>query len=560
LNKDKRIVIIGGTACGPKAAARARRCDPHAGITIIEQDSGVSTATCGFPYYVSGVIPSNNNLRVRGPDYFKSVLDVDLLLHTRAEKIVRNAHSIVTIDLKTGKNMDIEYDKLVIATGSSPVIPDIEGKNLQGIFTLSKIEDAEMIKGYIARNKIAKTVIIGAGFIGLEMAEAFSTLGTNVTIIEALDRVMPQFFDFEMSAILEKHLRDKGINVYCGHRVTGFRGDGDGMVSMVITDKMTVETQLVLLATGTRPNVQLARDAKLNIGSSGGIAVNEYLQTSDPDIYAGGDCVQNLHRITGQQVLVPLGSTANKHGRIIGTNITGGSDTFPGVLGTGIAKVFDFNAGRVGLTEMQAKQSGYKEITCLTGGMEHAGYYPGSRDFVVKLVVDGKNNRVLGGQLIGAGDVAKRVDVLVTAITFGATVQDMSDLDLAYAPPYNGAFDPIHHASNTIRNKQDNLARGVPPAEVKAKLDNNDDFILLDVRSPLEWQAFHIDAPQSQLIPLDKLREKILEISRDKEIIILCHTSVRAYIAQRILDGAGYENVKFMDGSLISWPYPTKKN
>ena len=558
MNKDNRIVIIGGIACGPKAAARARRCDPHARITIIEQDGGVSTATCGFPYYVSGVITSNDSLQVRGPDYFKSVLDIDLLLHTRAHKIDCNAHIVEAIDLKTDKKTGIEYDKLVIATGSVPVVPDIEGKNLQGIFTLNKIEDAEMIKSYIARNKIAKTVVIGAGFIGLEMAEAFSTLGTNVTIIEALDRVMPEFFDFEMSAILEKHLHDKGINVHCGHRVTAFQGNGDGMVSTVITDKTTVDAQLVLLATGTRPNIQLARDAKLKIGSCGGIAVNEYLQTSDPDIYAGGDCVQNLHRITGKQVLVPLGSTANKHGRIIGTNVTGGTDAFPGVLGTGIAKVFDFNAGRVGLTEVQARQSGYTDINCLTGGMEHAGYYPGWRDFVVKLVVDSKSNRVLGGQLIGAGDVAKRVDVLVTAITFGATIEDMAELDLAYAPPYNGAFDPLHHAANTIRNKQDNLARGIPPAEVKAKLDNNDDFILLDVRSPLEWRAFHIEAPQSQLIPLDKLREKMNDLPLEKEIVIICHTGVRAYIAQRILDGADFKNVRFMDGSLISWPYQIK--
>jgi NADPH-dependent 2,4-dienoyl-CoA reductase/sulfur reductase-like enzyme/rhodanese-related sulfurtransferase len=557
LNKDKRIVIIGGTACGPKAAARARRCDPKAQIIIVEQGAGVSTATCGFPYYVSGVITSNSSLQVRGPDYFKKVMDIDILLRTRAQQINRNAHTIATTDLETQKNLEIEYDKLVIATGSTPVVPEIEGNHLGGIFTLSKIEDAEMIKNYVTRNKISKTVIIGAGFIGLEMAEAFSSLGAETTIIEALDRVMPSFFDFEMSALLEKHLRHKGVNVYCGQRVTAFQGNSEGWLNSVITDKLTIEAQLVLLAAGTRPNTQLAKDAELNIGASGGIAVNEYLQTSDPDIYAGGDCVENVHRITGKKVLVPLGSTANKHGRIIGTNITGGSDTFPGILGTGIAKVFDFNAGRVGLTEEQAEKSGYKRIICLTGGTEHAGYYPGSRDFVVKLVADSENNKVLGGQFVGPGDVSKRLDVLVTAISFGATVDDLANLDLAYAPPYNGAIDPVQHAANTIRNKQVNLARGISPMEVKAKLDRDDDFILLDVRSPIEWRGFHIEAKQSQLIPLDKLREKMGDLPRDKEIVILCHTSVRAYIAQRILDGGDFKNVKFMDGSLIAWPYQT---
>lgn len=554
---NKNIVIIGGTACGPKAAVRARRCDPQARITIIERYQGISTATCGFPYYISGVIPSQDSLQVRGPDYFKQVMDIDIFLHTRAEKIDRTSHTIDTINLQNGKQLKVEYDKLVLATGSSPVVPDIAGKQLRGIFTLSNIQDTSAIKSYMTARNVNKIVIIGGGFIGLEMAESFAALGAEVTIVEALEWIMPAFLDFEMAALLEKHIRSKGINVLCSERVNSLQGKEDNSVSSVITDKRSIESQLVLLAVGTRPNVQLARDSGLDIGSRGGISVNEQLQTSDPDIYAGGDCVENLHRITGRKVLVPLGSTANKHGRIIGTNITGGNDTFPGVLGTGIAKVFDFNIGRVGLTEKEAAASGYDVVTCLVEGNEHARYYPGSKVFMVKLIVDKSNRKLLGAQLAGPGNVSKRLDVLVTALSFGASVDDIASLDLAYAPPYNGAIDPVHHAANTVRNKLDGLARGVSPMEVKSRLDNKDDFTLLDVRSVMEWRNQHIEAKQEKLIPLDKLREKLDELSMDSDIIIYCHTSYRAYLAQRILDGAGFKNTKFMDGSIAAWPYET---
>jgi len=559
VNGNRRIVVIGGTACGPKAAARARRCDPGARITIIEQGAGVSSATCGFPYYVSGVIEKRSSLLVRGPDYFKKVMNIDVLLQTRAQKIDVAARAVEVINLETQKISKLEYDKLVIATGSVPLVPDIEGKHLGGVFTLSRLEDAEAIKNFVTLHKLKKAAIIGAGFIGLEMAEAFATLGIEVTVVEALNWVMPAFFDFEIAAHLEKHLRSNGVKVYCGQRVTGLQGDKQGLVCMVTTTDGSLETQLVLLAVGTRPAVQLARDAGLVIGERGGIVVNEYLQTNDPDIYAGGDCVENIHRLTGKKVLVPLGSTANKHGRVIGTNITGGSDVFPGVLGTGIAKVFEFNVGRVGLTEPEARVSGYTVATSLVLGNEHAAYYPGSKQFLLKLIADKNGGRVLGGQMVGLGDVSKRLDVLATALSFGATVNDLANLDLAYAPPYNAALDPLHHAANTLRNKQSNLAKALTPGEVKTKLERGDDFILLDVRSQAEWKEERIETRQSTLIPLDKLRERLVDLPRDKEIITLCHSSVRAYQAQRILEGAGFTKVKFMDGSLVAWPYQTSK-
>ena len=555
---QNHIVIIGGTACGPKAAARARRCDPAAKITIIEQGEDLSTATCGLPYYVSGVIQNEDNMVARQPDFFEITMDMEVLTETRATAIDPKAHTVEIIDLETKQCSTIEYDKLVLATGSKPAVPDWEDKDLDGIFTLTDIPDANAIRAYLSNlgNK-KEVVIVGAGLIGLEMAEAFVNLGCNVTILEALDRVLPTLLDSDIAALVEKHLQDRGVRVICGRPVTGFQGDENGRVRKVMTRDTEFETDLVLLALGVRPDVTLVKDAGLTIGSAGGLSINQYLQTSEPDIYAGGDCVENINLITRKPVLAPMGSTANKHGRIIGTNVTGGKDTFPGVLGTAIVKVFDYNVGRAGLNESQAREAGYDTVISIVPSPEHATYYPGARDIIVKLMAEKSTGKLLGGQVVGTGDTAKRIDVLATALTFGATVEDLANIDLAYAPPYNSALDPLHNADNVIRNKQSGYARTLTPAEVKNKLEKGDRFVLLDVRSPLEWTDWRIDAEQVRLIPLTELRRRLGELSRDEEIVIYCRTSVRAYQAQRILDGAGFKNATFMDGSLDAWPYDT---
>jgi len=552
---EKKIVIIGGTACGPKAAARARRCDPHAQITIVEQGENLSVATCGLPYYVSGVIDSQSDLIARGRDFFKGVMNIDVFTRTRALAIDRKTHRVEILNLGTNQASTIEYDKLVLATGSTPTVPDLKGKNLSGVFTLSRIEEAQAIRNLVSPREIKKAVIIGAGLIGLEMAEALVSQGLEVSVVEALDWVLPTLLDFEVAAYLEKHLRDKGVKLLLGQEVIGFDGDKKGWVNKVITEKTELETNLVLLAIGVRPNTRLAEDASLSIGSTGGIAVNHHLQTSDPDIYAGGDCVENVNLITQQKILAPLGSTANKHGRVVGTNVTGGDETFPGVLGTAIAKVFDYNVARVGLSQWQAEKAGYDVVTCLVPGYEHATYYPKGKEILVKLVAERSNNRLLGGQVVGAGDTDKRIDVLATALTFGATVDDLANIDLAYAPPYNSALDPLHNAANVVRNKQSGYARTLSPVEVENKLQRGDNFILLDVRSPGEWEAYRIEVPQARLLPLRELRRRLDELPKDTEIVTFCQTSVRAYQAQRILDGAGFKDVKFMDGSISAWPY-----
>ncbi len=555
MERQNNIVIIGGTACGPKAGARARRCDPQARLTIVEQGEDLSTATCGLPYYVSGIIDSESDLVVRGHDFFRDVMNIKVLTRTKALAIDRKAGEVEVLNLETNRVSTIGYDKLVLATGSIPVVPDLEGRDLKGIFTLTKIKDANAIRNLISLHETNKAVIIGAGLIGLEMAEAFVSQGLEVTVIEALDWVLPALLDFEVAAYVERHLRGKGVNLLLGQRVAGFEGDANGRARKVVTEDTELETGLVLLALGTRPNTRLAHDAGLTIGSTGGITVNQYLQTSDADIYAGGDCVENVNLITGQKMLAPLGSTANKHCRVIGTNVTGGCETFPGVLGTAIAKVFDYNVARVGLNELQASEAGYDVVTSLVPGYEHATYYPKGKEILVKLVADRSNNRLLGGQVVGPGETAKRIDVLATALTFGASVDDIANLDLAYAPPYNSALDPLHNAANVIRNKQSGYAKALTPMQVENKLESGDDFILLDVRSPAEWETCRIEATQARLLPLRELRARLNELPLNVEVVTFCQTSVRAYQAQRILDGAGFTSVEFMDGSIAAWPY-----
>ena len=325
-----------------------------------------------------------------------------------------------------------------------------------------------------------------------------------------------------------------------------------------MTDKQTIDADLVLIAGGVRPNAQLASDAGLEIGPHGGIMVNERMQTSDPDIYAGGDVVESRNLITGDWAYVPLGSTANKHGRVIGTNLTGGDDTFPGILGTAIVKVFGYNVARTGLTEQQARERDYEVTSCVAPGADRPHYYPGAQQIVLKLIADTKTRRVLGSQIIGPGDVAKRIDVLTTAISMGATVDQVANLDLAYAPPYSEALDNVITAANVLRNILDGVAQKVTPGEVKARIEAGEDFLLLDVRSPQEYEAVRIEDPRVRLLPLGKLRGSLATLPKDKPIVTFCKVSLRGYEAQRILSNAGFTNVSFMEGGISTWPYGLK--
>jgi NADPH-dependent 2,4-dienoyl-CoA reductase/sulfur reductase-like enzyme/rhodanese-related sulfurtransferase len=564
MGDSHKIVVIGGVACGCKAAARARRLDPQAEITIVEQGSVLSYAGCGLPYYIQGKVGELRDLTCtpvgvpRNPTFFGSVKGIRALLNTRATRIDRDTKTIDVVQLDTGVRETLPYGQLVLAMGGRSVMLPIEGTRLDYVFGLRELRNASAIRDALASGKIQKAVIVGGGLIGLEMSEALRAHGLDVTVVELLPHVLLGLLDVEMAMLLEKYLLEQGIHLVCGERVVALQGDS-GSVERVVTDQRTLQAQLALIAVGVRPNAQLAVDAGLETGPHGGILVDERMQTSDPAIYAGGDCVESRHLITGDWAYVPLGSTANKHGRVIGTNLAGGADRFPGILGTAIVKVFGYTVARTGLTEQQARDLGYEVVSCVVPGADRPHYYPGSQQIILKLIADAKTRKVLGAQILGPGEVAKRIDVLTTAMSLGATVDQVANLDLAYAPPYSEALDNVIHAANGLRNILDGVTRKVTAAEIKARLDSGEDFLLLDVRSPQEYEAVRIEDPRVKLLPLGKLRSSLTALPKDKPIVTFCKVSLRGYEAERILSGAGFTDVAFMEGGITTWPYALRK-
>ncbi|MBU0495875.1 MAG: FAD-dependent oxidoreductase [Chloroflexi bacterium] len=557
----KRIVVIGGVACGPKAAARARRLDPDTEITIIERGRMLSYAGCGMPYCVAGDIEDCRQLNYtpvgvpRDAVFFRNVKNVTVLDRTLAQQIDRENKTVEVVHIETGEYRTIPYDKLVLATGGLPFMPPIEGIRLNRVFRMHQPEDAVAMRDYIRSGQPKRAVIIGGGLIGLEMTEALARNNLHVTVIEMLPHILPGLLDVESAAFLTKYVRSLGVDIRAGEQVARIVGDDQGNVQKVVTahgDEFPAD--LVLVAVGVRPNTKLAQDAGLEV-SKFGIVVNEHLQTSDPDIYAGGDCVANRHLITGDLVFVPMGSTANKHGRVIGDNVLGGDERFPGVLGTAVLKVFDYNVGKTGLTEQQARDAGYDVVTALAPSPDCAHYYPTHKLVFIKLIADRETGKLLGIQALGPGEAVKRVDVMAAALTFGATAEDLTRVDLGYAPPYSTAIDIAAHAANIIRNKMDGTAQSISPLTVKEKLDRGDEFVWLDVRSPSEYEEMRIEDPRVKLIPLGLLRRRVDELPKDAEIITFCKISLRGYEAQRILEGEGFENVWFMDGGVMAWPY-----
>lgn len=558
----KHVVVVGGVACGPKAAARLRRLDSQVRITVVEQGEFISYAGCGLPYFLGGEIKEVDHLlatasgAVRSTGYFKTVKDIDFMVRTRVERIDRAKRIAHATSLATGEAVELPYDNLVLATGATPFRPPIQGLDLKGVSCLTRVEEAIALRESVSRKSSGQVVIIGAGLIGLEAAEAFRHAGWNVQIIEMLDYPLGGLLDEEMGRAVDNALFENMVSTAYGEKVVRIEGNEAGQCKAVVTQKASYPADMVLVATGFRPNAALAKAAGLELGATGAIAVDEHMRTSDPNIYAGGDCVECKHLVTGKPVFAPLGSTANKHGRVIGDNIAGSPSHFPGVLGTMVVKVFNLNAGRTGLGEEEALAAGFDPVCSLAPGFDKAHYYPGSMMVAMKLIVDRKSERVLGLQAFGAGEVARRVDVAVAAISMGATVNDLAAFDLGYAPPFSQAVDAILNAANVVDNKIRGFAEAVPPQKVKQMIDAGEDFVLLDVRSPLEYEAGHIDAPQAQNLPLNELRAKADALPRDKRIVTMCKISQRGYEAQRTLAGLGFEQVAFMDGGLFTWPYP----
>ena len=551
-----RIVVIGGVAAGPKAAAKARRNDQSASITIVEKGKFLSYSGCGLPYYISGKINDQKDLMTtvvgvhRNPEYFRMLKNIKVLNQTEAVAIDRDARIVTVKNLKNGKESRLPYDSLAITTGSRALLPDLPGAELNNIFTLHRIRDAEGLRALL-RDELAKdAVIVGGGLIGTETAEALTEGGARVTVVEEKEHIL-SMLDPEISTLVEKHMRLKGVKVFTGTRVVRF--EGRESVKKVVTSKEALSADFVLMATGVGPEVGLAKSAGLALGSTGAIKVDKYLRTSDPCIYAGGDCVENIDLVTGEPVYMPLGSTANKHGRVIGINITGGKEHFPGIVGTTILKVFDYNVSRVGLTVADAESRGFRVETSLCPAPDKAHYYPGSRLIVVKLIADKGTERLLGVQVVGPGDVSKRIDVAAAVISKRGTVDDLAKLDLAYAPPYSEAIDCIAQAANILKNKLAGLYTGISPLEVRTKLERGTDCLLIDVSTEEEYELGSI--PGSRLIPLGTLRGRLGELPTDREIILVCSNGIRSYEAALILQEEGFPRVSAMDGGILTWPF-----
>ena len=555
-----KVLIIGGVATGPKTAARLRRLEPNAEITVIERQDLISYSGCGLPYYIEDIIKDYEQLlggnTIRDADYFKKQKGFTVLDQTEALRINRDEKTVTVKDLRRDKNYDLPYDKLVLATGASPFVPRMEGTELNGVYRLYNPHQARAIKNSIdlGCNRVA---VVGGGLIGMETCGAFIARGCDTTIIEMMPTLVPNLLDEELALLLENYLKSHGVVIVKGSPAAKIVDDGKGNAAGVETaDGRIVDAEMVILAIGVKPNTELALNAGLKIGPTRAISVNDYMQTSDPDIFAGGDCVECTHMLTGEKVYAPLGSTANKHGRVIGDNIAGLDTKFPGILGTAVFKVLEWNCGTTGLTEKKARSLGYDIVTTLTPRHDYSNYIPGAHYTIIKLIADRESCKVLGCQVVGEGDGIKRIDVVATALMFNSDVKNIADLDLGYAPPYSTAIDAIAHSANVIRNKTQEIAHGVSPLELKAKLDNKEDFILLDIRAKEEYKNGSFKDPRVKNIPVDELRDRYNELPKEKEIITFCVVGVRAYIAERVLRGLGFDNVKFLDGCLTAFPFP----
>ena len=556
MKKPMKVVIIGGVAAGPKVAAKINRLDPDADVTIVERGKLLSYAGCGLPYYIGGTVKDQSELMsspagvVRDPVFFQQVKNVHVMNQTEAIEIDRSKKQVRVRHLLDGTESLLDYDKLVLATGSEPVVPDIEGIRLGNIFTLHGVSDAEGIKAALDRGKARDVAIIGGGLIGIEMTEALVKKGCRVTIIEKLPQIF-RLLDVELAMLVENYLESHGVRVLTDTQVKRFQGTDN--VESVLTNKGVFPADLVIVAIGNRPNVTLAKQAGIEIGTTGAIKINPKMQTSDTDIYAAGDCVENIDMITQKPCYVPLGSTANKQGRVAAVNICGGNDMFAPILGTVACKVFDYNVAVTGLTEFMAKQAGFDVISVLVPAPDREHFVPGAELIMMKLVVDKNTRRLLGAQAIGAGNTDKRIDVAATAITGKMTVEQIANLDLCYAPPYAPVIDNIITAANVARNKLDGLMNGIGPLELWQLMQERTDLVLLDVRTPAEYHQSRL--ADSTLIPLASLRARFGEIDRNKPIVAFCNYSLRAYEAAFILKKESFKDVRVLDGGLEMWPY-----
>jgi len=544
-------LIIGGVAGGATVAARLRRMDEKANIILFERGKYVSYANCGLPYYIGDTINNREKLFVQTAKGFTDRFRIDIRTEQEVTAIRPDKKEVEIKNLSTGETYTETYDKLVLSPGAEPLRPGIEGIGSKKIFTLRNVPDTDTIKNYVNTENPKRAIVVGGGFIGLEMAENLHDLGIQVDVVEMANQVMAPL-DFSMAAIVHRQLTDKGVGLHLEDGVSRFE-EKDGGVTVHLRSGKQIATDMVLLSIGVRPETKLAKDAGLAIGERGGIAVNDYMQTSDADIYALGDAVEVRHLVTGQPALIPLAGPANKQGRIVADNIVfGNKEKYPGSIGTSIAKVFDLTVAAAGANAKLLQRNNIPYISSYTHGASHAGYYPGAVPLSIKILFAPENGKLLGAQIVGFNGVDKRIEMLAQVIQRGGTVHDLAELEHAYAPPYSSAKDPVNMAgfvAENILNKKSRIIQWRELAELPA------DTIRIDVRTHDEYKLGTI--PGFINIPVDELREHLDELPKEKPIVVTCAVGLRGYLAYRILVQNGFKHVRNLSGGYKTWSVAT---
>lgn len=539
----EKIIIVGGVAAGATAAAKARRLSPDAQITMFEAGPDISFANCGLPYYIGGDIKSRSKLILQSPDSFYSQYQVKVHTNTRVTTIDRERKEVKTLHVHTGQIKTYEYDKIILAQGGRPIKPQIEGADSDHVFTLWTLNDMDRIQNYITENNPKEAVVIGGGFIGLEMVEALAHRGLKVHLMEMMPHVM-SVMDAETAGFIEQEMLSYGVDIHTGKSVTDIKHK-----TVKLNDGTVVNADMVIMSIGVRPTLQLAIDAGLEIGESGGLLVDQYLQTSDKDIYAAGDMIELEHRVSGKRVRIPLAGPANRQGRIAAENIFGGKHAYNGSMGTSILRVFKAVAGITGLSLKQARALGLPADSVVVHKEHHVTYYPGAQTVTVKLVYNRETGQILGGQTAGYDGADRRLDVIATAIAGKMSIYDLSDVDFAYSPPLGTANDAINMAAFTAENKISSYSPSVTVAELD-ELIKKENPIFIDVRDMFAYEKSHIVG--SQNIPLEILLDEIKTLPRNRSILVYDENGKQGHQALRILKGAGIENVWNISGGIIS--------
>ena len=538
-----KVVIIGGVAGGATAAARIRRLDEKAEIVVFERSGYISYANCGLPYYIGDVITDPEDLTLQTPASFWKRFRINMNVRHEVIAIHPEKKTVSVKNLETGEEFEESYDKLLLSPGAKPMQPPLAGISSDKVFTLRTVEDTLRIKEYINRHQPKSVVLAGGGFIGLELAENLRELGMEVTIVQLLNQLMTPF-DADMASFIHAQVRKEGIRLLLGRAVQGFEEKEEG-IDVLLKDQEALHADMAVLAIGVTPETTLAKEAGIELGINGSIVVNDRMETSIPDIYAVGDAVQVKHFVTGEDALVSLAGPANKQGRIAADNICGGDSRYLGAQGSSVIKVFDLTAAVTGINETVARRAGLNVDTVILSPMSHAGYYPGGKVMTMKVVFEKDSYRLLGAQIVGYEGVDKRIDVLATAIHAGLKATQLKDLDLAYAPPYSSAKDPVNMAGFMI----DNIAKSVLKQwhlEDEAELPRDGSVTLLDTRTAAEYSGGHVEGFKN--IPVDELRERLNEVEKGKPVYVICQSGLRSYIASRILEGNGYETYNFSGG------------